>query len=250
MPHSQHDELYRRSSVASDSGKSPIRAHKRTENSPPARPVPKFYSDFDHPPSLAPGALYQQPYPSPEMPHLPCDWWHTDTNIRIVNGTGNLWSGDRIPFAPDHGHCTTGISLKQARHGIGMFHGGMALHRFIHPLLFNIPHPMLSIRWPGYYSVQETFDEQSGLCPLHIERPLYFNENVTSAQLAQQVADYFFEFFESYGQNCNHGDPRAILLGPGGVAFDRLRLVKLWTSNHGVSWTAEIAIVDDYVQHF
>ncbi|KAJ7119357.1 hypothetical protein C8R43DRAFT_1137063 [Mycena crocata] len=204
------------------------------------------YEFPNNPPPLAPPVMEKRNTPSPEIPYLPSDWWHSDTNITIVNGTGNMWSGDRIPFFPDHGYCTTGISMKQARLGTGMLHAHQPISNFLHRLIFYIPYPMLSIQWPGYSSI----DGERGLHPLDIHRPLNFHPEVTLVDLAKQVADYLFEFCELYGDNCNVRDPKAILLGRGGVEFNRLRLVKLWTGNGGLQWNAEVAIVDDYIQRF
>ncbi|KAJ7148060.1 hypothetical protein C8R43DRAFT_952687 [Mycena crocata] len=217
-----------------------------TEWSAPA-PVPTTWNyEFTHnPPRLAPPL--RATTPSPELPSLPSDWWHSDANIRAVNGTGEIWSGDGIFFFPDHGYCKTGISMKLARLGVGMVHGHKPIGSFVHRLVFSPPHPMLSIQWPGYISV----DDRKGLRPLNIHRPLDLHPDVTLMDLAKQVSDYMFEFCENYADHCNIRDSKAILLGrrPGGVNFNRLRLVKLWTSNGGIFWHAEVAIVDDYVQH-
>ncbi|KAJ7195849.1 hypothetical protein B0H12DRAFT_1245483 [Mycena haematopus] len=170
------------------------------------------------------------PWPNlPRPDNFPSDWWHTDIGIKIINGAGDLWSGDRIPFISDHGIGAPGVSMEQARLGIGMRHGRTSLSDLVHPMLFHIPHPMLSIRCPGYQSIQESFCEHDGLRPLNIKRFLYLDENCTLAQLAQQVAEHFFEFSEAYGEHCNIYDPKAVLLGP------------------GIFWNAEIAIVDDYM---
>ncbi|KAJ6592771.1 hypothetical protein B0H19DRAFT_1245597 [Mycena capillaripes] len=260
MPHPQHRELDRRNSAIWDNGRSPILSERESEKylrthvqhslQPASSELPWNFDAPRNPPSLAPAVMLQPTLPSPEVPNLPSDWWHSDTNLEIVNGTGDLWSGDRVPFFPDHGRCTTGISMKQARLAIGMLHSHTSLSEFVHPFLFNVPHPMLSIQWPGYHSVDEYLYQHDGLRPLNIKRPLHLHANVTLAQLAKQVSDYLFEFSELYGDHCNRRDPNSRLLGPGGISFNRLRLVKLWTSNHGVFWNAEVAIVDDYMQYF
>jgi hypothetical protein len=84
--------------------------------------------------------------PSPKDPNIPSDWWYTDTNIKIVNGTGDLWSGDRIPFFTDHGYGTWGASMKLARLEVGMAHPHMPLSQWAHYILLEFPHPMLSIQ--------------------------------------------------------------------------------------------------------
>ncbi|KAK7057908.1 hypothetical protein R3P38DRAFT_2843595 [Favolaschia claudopus] len=198
--------------------------------------------------ALCPPSLSQLSPPSPEIPGLASDWWHVDTNVRIVNGTGGVWSGDAIAFHPDHGPCTAGISMKMARHGMGMLRGDSPVRKWVHPFLLNVPHPMLSIQWPGYQSIEESFVACGGVRPLNIQRSLPIYGDATLAQVAQQVAHCFFELCQSYGNHCNPHDPQAILLGPNGVNFDRLRLVKLWTSNQGAYWNAEVAIVSDYMR--
>ncbi|KAJ7142257.1 hypothetical protein C8R44DRAFT_760431 [Mycena epipterygia] len=264
MPHPQHDALYRRNSVVKYDAKPPISSYEEQASFndflreridlpeewsyPDLQVGSGVYEIPRNPPPLAPPFMPSVNMPSPEHPRLPSDWWHNDANVRIVGGTGDLWSGDRIPFFPDHGRCTTGISMQHARLSTGMLHGHNRLSVYLHPFLFNVPHPMLSIQWPGYQSIQESFYEQKGLRPLNLKRPLRFHPDVTLAELAQQVAEYFFEFSEIYGEHCNTLDPRAILLGPQGIPFNRLRMVKLWTSNSGIHWNVEVAIVDDYVK--
>ncbi|KAF8177492.1 hypothetical protein K438DRAFT_1978472 [Mycena galopus ATCC 62051] len=217
MSHTQYNKLHRRNSIA--------------QENPLPRPAPTVMC-----------------FPSPEIPNLPSDWWHDDSRIRIINGTGDLWSGDSILFFPDHGRRVQGISMKQARLGIGMLHGQTPLRKWVHPSIFNDTHPMLSIQWPGYHFLDESFHERDGFLPLNIKRPLHLDGSVTLAEVARQVAEYFFGVSELYSEHCNLHDPKALLLGPGGITFDRLRLVKLWTSNRGGFWNAEIAVVDDYIR--
>ncbi|KAJ7247158.1 hypothetical protein B0H12DRAFT_1125436 [Mycena haematopus] len=245
MSHTQRDELHRyHNSVGKENEKGKL------HSTPSSVDLPKCPPES---PSTEVLWNFGLPWPtssSPEIPNLPLDWWHTDIGIKIINGTGDLWAGDRIPFISDHGILAYGVSMERARLGIGMIHGHTLLSDWVHPMLFHIPYPMLSIQWPGYQSIQESFCEHDGLRPLNIKRPLYLDKNCTLAQLAQQVADYFFEFSEVYGEHCNLTDPKALLLGPGGIAFDRLRLIKLWTSNQGIFWNAEIAIVHDYMRRY
>ncbi|KAJ7076678.1 hypothetical protein B0H15DRAFT_1026495 [Mycena belliarum] len=246
MPHPQTASLFRCTSFVKDE-------ENDAESAGPGTSLPEDWaitqasSNFDllrSPASLAPRPVSSA---SMEPCGMPSDWWHHNTNIRIVGGTGEIWSGDRIPFFPAHGSCTFGVSMKLARLASGISHGHTPIGSFIHPLLFNIPHPMLSISFPGY---QESLYHQGRPRPLSITRPLKFYPTVTLAQLAKEVADYFYEFSKFYGGYCNTNDPQAILLGPGGVEFNRLRMVKLWTSNGGISWKLEVAIVDDYMQMF
>ncbi|KAJ7237517.1 hypothetical protein B0H12DRAFT_1238139 [Mycena haematopus] len=201
----------------------------RKENAKPQLvsyvPLPKRRPE---PPSDSRRAPLTLPCANPPTPETLSDWWHSSARmIKIVNGPGDIWSGDHFPFASDHGVCALGASMEQARLGIGMLHD-----------------PVLSIQWPGYQVVHQ----RDGLRPLTIERCLLMVENCTLAQLAQQVAIHLFEFSEVQRANFNPRDPKAILLGPGGIAFDRLRLIRLWTSTKGLSWTAEVGIVDDYMQ--
>jgi hypothetical protein len=110
-------------------------------------PIPTELAwNFRNPPPLAPAVMSHPTLPSPEIPNLPSDWWHNDANVRIINGTGDLWSGDRIQFFPNHGRCTTGISMKLARLAIGLSRGHTPLRKIVHPILFHVPHPMLSIQ--------------------------------------------------------------------------------------------------------
>ncbi|KAJ7748953.1 hypothetical protein B0H16DRAFT_1552340 [Mycena metata] len=250
MPHPQYNALGRRASMSKDSGKihsndqiAELEEHFRTQFQTTERSRADCPQTTALPLALA---MSRMSLPSPEIPGLPSDWWHNDTDIRIISGPGDLWSGNRIPFVPDHGRCIIGISMKQARLGVGMFHGGTVLSRIIHPMLFHVPHPMLSIQWPGYCAFQ---DKYNGPQPLNIQQPLQLHETTTLAQLGQQVAEYFFEFSQLYRRYCNTRDPKALLLGPGGINFNRLRLVKLWTCDHGLSWIAEVAVVEDYVQY-
>ncbi|KAJ7445332.1 hypothetical protein FB451DRAFT_1293110 [Mycena latifolia] len=250
MPQVHHNTIYRRDSLVKEA-----RRHqddlenfhhflRERVDLPAEWSIPDLPWNFDpprNPPPLAPPVM-SRVAPSPELPNLPSDWWHRDTNVKIVGGTGEIWSGDHIPFFPNHGPCTIGISMKLARLGSGILHAQKPLSNFVNPILFNIPHPMLYISFPGYQAIEE-----SGLQPLTLARPLPFHPNVTVAELAKQVADYFFEFSEVYGAHCNPRDPQAILLGPGGVNFNRLRMVKLWKSRRQLHWNLEVAIVDDYV---
>ncbi|KAJ7722027.1 hypothetical protein B0H16DRAFT_1601474 [Mycena metata] len=247
MPHPQYNALDRRTSISRDSPKIPsndvadLESYLRKAQLLAEAIEPSRFTRLPNPPMPEPSL------PVFKVPSLPSDWWHTDTNIRIVNGTGDLWSGDRIPFVPHQGRCATGISMEQARlGGDGIFHGGAPLARFLHPMLFHVPHPMLSIQWPGYITFH---NECNAPQPLIIQQPLHLHETTTLAQLGQQVAEYFFQFSQLYRKYCNTRDRRALLLGPGGVNFNRLRLVKLWTADHGLSWIAEIAVVEDYVKY-
>ncbi|KAJ7032267.1 hypothetical protein C8F04DRAFT_1396707 [Mycena alexandri] len=248
MPHPQYDAVDRRTSISKESGKihsndqlAELEEYFRKTHFLPETTEPARLDRPHNPPMPGPS------FPVLEIPSLPSDWWHNATNIRIVNGTGDLWSGDRIPFVPDRGRCVIGISMEQARlGGDGIFHGGAPLARFIHPMLFHIPHPMLSIQWPGYSAVRDEYNRPQ---PLNIQQPLHLYETTTLAQLGQQVSEYFFTFSQLYRQYCNPRDSKALLLGPGGVNFNRLRLVKLWTSDHGLSWIAEVAVVEDYIKY-
>ncbi|KAJ7171381.1 hypothetical protein C8R46DRAFT_1033004 [Mycena filopes] len=247
MPHPQYtNALGRRPSVPKDINHEELAKFNKyfgTDIDLSPLPEPSHPAQRPHTPlrPSTPAGQWRVPAPSPEPPLLPSDWWHSATNIRLINGPGALWAGDHIPFVPNHGRCPTGVSMKLARLGAGMFHGGALVSRFIHPMLFCIPEPMLSIQWPGYYALPTQ--------PLRIEQPLDLSERTTLAQLGQQVAEYVFEFSTLYQHYCDSRDPSALLLGVGGIDFNRLRLVKLWTSNRGLSWNAEIGVVDDYVKY-
>ncbi|KAJ6493260.1 hypothetical protein C8R45DRAFT_928036 [Mycena sanguinolenta] len=245
MLHTQFGELSLSNSSGKENERRPSSRAKLHSN--PTSSATQFERDFEALRNTPGLVLTWPPPPSPEIPNFPSDWWHNlEAGVAIINGTNDLWSGDNIPFISDHtNNRAFGISMKQARLGVGMLYGQTRLKKWVRPVLFGVPRPMLSIQWPGYQSVEE----RGGLRPLNFERPLYLKESCTLVQLAQQVADYFFEFSEIYGANCNPNDPKAIRLGPGAVTFDRLRLVKLWTTNRGISWIAEVAIVKDYMRH-
>ncbi|KAJ7678626.1 hypothetical protein B0H17DRAFT_1206689 [Mycena rosella] len=261
MPQPQQNSIYRRTSFVKETGRLPAPTHEELEifdrflrehvdipaEWAPERPLPWDFPIPRNPPPLAPPTRVA--VASPELPNLSSDWWHQDAKLKTVNGTGDMWAGDHIPFFPDHGSCTAGISMKLARLGSGMLHGERPLSHFVYPLLFSIPHPMLTICWPGYQSLDADYNHPQGLRPFTFERLLHLHPNTTLAGLAQQVAEYFFEFSELYGAHCNPCDPRSILLGPGGINFNRLRMVKLYT-NGGFWWNLEVAIVDDYVNQF
>ncbi|KAJ7189211.1 hypothetical protein C8R46DRAFT_1024381 [Mycena filopes] len=178
---------------------------------PPSSPLPPFTT----------AGRWRVPSPIPENPLPPFDWWHNDnTNIRLIKGTGDLWpwTGDHMPFFSDHipfvsddgpERCPPGVSMTLARLGDGMFHGGVLVSRFIHPVLLQIADPVLCVQWPGYCAVG---DPVNGCVPLKIQQPLRLREDTTIAELGYQVAEYFFKFAA------------------------------------GVSWNAEIGAVDDYVQ--
>ncbi|KAJ7776042.1 hypothetical protein DFH07DRAFT_936977 [Mycena maculata] len=257
MPHPQYDTIYRRNSTSSecDIGSPTPSDQELSSLFRQNLQFPTESSASDQSPqhrgsatrkasrSPAPPVIARMPLrlPSPEHPMLPSDWWHHDTNLRIVNGTGDIWSGDRVPFFPDHGRCTAGISMKLARLGTGMLHRRTPLSAFLHPVLFSVSQPMLSIQWPGYESISD-----HGLRPLHIKRPLHLHPTMSLAELGTKLADYFFEFSENYSEHCNPHNARSILLGPLGVTFNRLRMIKLWTADSGIHWNVEVAIVDDY----
>ncbi|KAJ7109584.1 hypothetical protein C8R43DRAFT_1113899 [Mycena crocata] len=145
MPELQSKSIYRRASTVTLKDHS---LHEATTNSssdtenfhrflnervalpaewsaPQPEPTRWNYQFTHNPPPLAPP--FMPAMPSPEIPGLPSDWWHSDTNIRVINGTGDMWSGDRIPFFPNHGYCKTGISLQLARTGTGMVHADFAV---------------------------------------------------------------------------------------------------------------------------
>ncbi|KAJ7189197.1 hypothetical protein C8R46DRAFT_1341754 [Mycena filopes] len=244
MPHPQYSTL-RRSSESLDDDK----AHDDE--------VAEFYkylsTKADIPAEWLPGAPPAPPPAPPRRPppgctaaqaaNLPSDWWHSDTNIRIVNGTCDNWSGDHIPFFPDHGPSTTGVAMTQARRRVGIAHSGTPLSSVMDELPFGVLRPMLSIEWPGYCSAWDNSQ------PLNIEELLQLSESTTLAEVAQQVADYLFNFASLYSQHYDPGAPNGLFIGPGGVTFDRLRLVKLWTVDYGMSWKAEVAVVDDCVDY-
>ncbi|KAJ6525894.1 hypothetical protein DFH09DRAFT_1286034 [Mycena vulgaris] len=262
MPHpQQHNAVYRRNSFVKGSPAIPSNEELANFNdflrqqidlpaewSSPNASVPWNRELLQSLPALEPRS--RPSLPSPEHPNLPSDWWHRDTNLKIVGGPGNLWSGDCIPFFADHGRCNAGISMKMARLGLGMLHAHRHLSDFMRPIVSAIPAPLLSISWPGYQTIEESFHQPHGPQSLNITRPLRLDPNMTLAELAKQVADYFFEFSERFGAHCNPNHPRALLLGPGGINFKRLRMVKLWTTTGGLFWYLEVAIVDDYVQNF
>ncbi|KAJ7189235.1 hypothetical protein C8R46DRAFT_1206315 [Mycena filopes] len=239
MPHPQSDSGRRGSASQHDDKKHDDFARfeeywSRTGNADCAPALRARTPDFVPPPRPA----------TTRVPNLPSDWWHSDTNIRIVNGTGNIWYGDNIPFFPDHGPAVTGVALTQALLGVGLKWSQRPINGFIHELLFHIPHPMLAIQWPGYSSASAG---HRGIQPITIERPLDLSPTTTVAEVARQVADCLVHFAYTYADYCDLRVPNALLLGPGGVSLERLRLVKLWTSDRGLSWKVEVAVVDDYV---
>ncbi|KAJ7469307.1 hypothetical protein B0H11DRAFT_2196813 [Mycena galericulata] len=261
MPHPLQDTFLRRNSAVSDyeGEMSDFDAFLQQrivypdEWSTPAFAVERHpqTQSIPRPPSRPHYAADRLPLPSPSPEHAmyPADWWHGETNIRHVNGTGELWSGGCVPFFPDHGNCRIGISMKLARLGTGMRLAQTPLSDFLHKMKtrFTVSHPMLSIQWPGY----ESISHEEGLRPLHIQRPLRLHPNMPLADLAKQLADYFFEFVENYAAHCNPHNPHAIPLGSASglraVNFNRLRMVKLWTPDAGRHWNLEVAIVDDYM---
>ncbi|KAJ6614202.1 hypothetical protein B0H10DRAFT_171824 [Mycena sp. CBHHK59/15] len=174
------------------------------------------------------------------------DWWHRDDGIvRVGTGSFALHS---VYFNPESGPCTVGIPMETAALHLRIEDPCTNLALRVPAIMRSHPWPQLRIRWPGYQALDE-----DGLRQFEFVRAIPFTceqgrEFITLSALAQQISDVFREFYDDYRTLCNTNDPSAIVLGPGGVDFSRLRMVRMWSSNMGCIWDLEVAIVKEFVE--
>ncbi|CAK5281992.1 unnamed protein product [Mycena citricolor] len=183
----------------------------------------------------------------PEQKSLYIDWWHSDIGMKFVGLCPTSSVVEAVEFHPDHGPCTVGVSMILARLGAGFEQPQrMILNDILDPLIGHIPCPVLVISWPGYGNSKQPPVRPGGSHEkIPLRRPLVISHKTTVADLARQVADHLYVFSEMFSACFNPTIAHGIRLGPEGVKFEQLRLVRLYSLDAGCTWCAEVAIAYD-----
>ncbi|KAJ7627129.1 hypothetical protein FB45DRAFT_1029485 [Roridomyces roridus] len=240
-----------------------LQAPQRPRTPGPSRTQSSFvrptYSPLRHANTSHRLPLVQNPHPH-QLPQS--DWWHLPpTGGRPARRVGRppsyqSLSFRSVQFDPDPQHLSrgqrnlSGVSMELALQRCAHMSNGDEKLRYLLPFTPTWK-PILRIQWPGYDEMDLTRNEFRSLS---VDLPLILDPEMRMKDLAQQLAQYYYNFAtnELYAETVS-GPPYHLGLIPLGAArapntvnFNRLRMVKLW-SNDSLFWTLEVVIVHDYV---
>ncbi|KAJ7173183.1 hypothetical protein C8R46DRAFT_1031554 [Mycena filopes] len=182
---------------------------------------------------------------------LPVRWassdrWHIDRVVAVPGPTPAR--GTTIPFAPGYGPCTAGVALTElllANRDIALRGGTEGLDPYLAPLVPGGKMPrtcgQLVITWPDYPQTQ------------FIDVLLLMRKMPRMHDMQYEIRSRFGQFvaaaFKRFVAKCENepyvlppGRTRGWRLGKGGIAFDQLRLLEVFSVD-GREFHARMGVV-------